>query len=98
MTDTELEICRKAIDHWGKDAQERLFYEEVGELMQAISKMHRKLCGDMENEFDHIAEEIADVEICLAQLKLMYGLDDKVAFFRAAKIRRVEQRMNVGGN
>lgn len=51
-------ICKKAVNVFGKDVQEMMFIEECGELLQAISKKRR---GFKSN----IAEEIADVEIML---------------------------------
>jgi hypothetical protein len=46
-----------------------------------------------------IAEEIADVEICITQLKLMYDpTGDKVAVFKDFKIARLKQFFLEGGH
>ena len=71
-------ICKIA-DHYGYDAQSRQLIEEMAELTQAINKYWRKdlKCGERDifhtlkgsPTEDAIIEEIADVEICLSQLK-----------------------------
>lgn len=44
---------------------------------------------------DNIIEEIADVEIMLAQLKLIYKLNkNEVCLKKAEKITRLEERLN----
>lgn len=74
-------------DTYGYDAQSRQLIEEMAELTQAINKFWRKQleCGKREflgSEMGSKAgadliEEIADVEICLEQVKylLFCGLD-----------------------
>ena len=61
---TEYEILTAAIEKYGEKAQEEVAIEEMSELIQAICHKHR---GREHN----IAEEIADVEIMLRQLKLI---------------------------
>ena len=63
MTDNE--IFAEAVATFGKKEQKIVAMEECSELIQAIS---HELRGREHN----IPEEIADVEICLEQLKLMY--------------------------
>ena len=63
MNDRGSNICKKAVNTFGSDVQEMMFIEEVGELVQALSKKRRGFEGA------NIAEEIADVEIMLEQLK-----------------------------
>ena len=60
----EQDILLAAIQTFGEQAQERQTIEELSELVQAICHKHR---GRTHN----IAEEIADVEIMLAQLKII---------------------------
>lgn len=74
MSDEELQtIWRQSIDHYGKRMQSIVCMEECAELIQAISKKLR----DPTSPNDHLSEEMADVIICLHQLKLMYGITDK---------------------
>lgn len=42
----------------------------------------------------HIAEEIADVEIMLEQLKLMFNIRDEVTQQRTAKLQRLDNRIS----
>lgn len=58
-----IELLKEAILYYGAEHQERMCIEECAELIQAINKKHR---GKEHN----IPEEIADVEITIAQLKL----------------------------
>ena len=86
MSDEELQtIWRQSIDHYGKQLQ-----SIGGELIQAISKKLR----DPTSPNDHLAEEMADVIICLNLLKLMYGITDKEIHNRVvAKTLRLSKRM-----
>ena len=56
--------------------------EECAELIQAISK-------DIREEEHNIEEEIADVEIMLTQLKLMYNYSE-VQRIRNEKLKRLK--------
>ena len=79
----------RAIEAWGEDSQMKMLLEEMSELQKEICKSWRGA-----NNVDHIAEEIADVEIMLEQLKLMTGSVDKVKTFREQKLRRLEKRLD----
>lgn len=79
MTTSDSVICRKAVETFGADLQQMVAIEEIGELLQAISKIARWECSQSEDleilleYIDNLAEEIADVEIMLEQLKQCYG-------------------------
>ncbi len=75
-------ICRKAVKVFGKDVQEMMFIEECGELFQALSKKRR---GFESN----IAEEIADVEIMLEQLKHIHKCHGEVEHWKDKKLMRL---------
>ena len=60
--------------------------EECSELIQAISHKHR---GREHN----ISEEIADVEICIAQLKLINECADEVERIKGIKLERLYDRI-----
>lgn len=83
---TEFEILTTAIRTFGEKEQECQAIEECAELIQAINHKHR---GREHN----IAEEIADVEIMLEQLKIINDCADAVQEFRKAKIDRLYQRV-----
>lgn len=74
---TENEIFNAAIRVFGGSAQ-----EECSELIQAITHKHR---GREHN----IAEEIADVEIMLEQLKIINNCASEVEKIRKAKVERL---------
>lgn len=91
MSDEELQtIWRQSIDHYGRQLQSIVCMEECGELIQAIIKKLRK---DTSSN-DVLSEEMADVIICLHQLKMMYGITDKEIHNRVvAKTLRLSKRM-----
>ena len=73
--------------------------EEAGELIQALCKYQRilnadKTCNtDMVHAEYMIAEEIADIEICLKQIKYLLGNTEAVERIKAQRVDRTEQRM-----
>jgi len=87
------EIYKKAIEKWGADFQILMLFEEVGELMQAISKIYRSK-DKGEYDFATLAEEIADVEIMLEQLKIIFGVEEGVKKIRKIKLKRLEEMLN----
>lgn len=74
---------QKIADHYGKNNQILKSIEEMAELQQALLKGEPK----------HIAEEIADVEIMLEQLKYLMKNEELVIIFRDMKIGRQITRM-----
>ena len=80
--DEEILICNKAINTFGQAMQKVVAMEEMAELTQAISKSIR-------DKKHNVEEEIADVEIMLTQLKIMYDMG-KVEEFREAKLKRLK--------
>lgn len=79
ITSSDSVICRKAVQTFGVDIQQIVAMEELGGLIQAISKIAGWECSQSEDleilleYIDNLAEEIADVEIMLEQLKQCYG-------------------------
>ena len=75
---------KKFIDFYGSENQEKKAIEELNELIEAIK----------EKDKIHIAEEIADVEIMLKQLKIIYDIQQGVIEeIKLYKIDRQNQRM-----
>ena len=93
---------RYIADHYGYEAQSRLLIEEMAELTQAINKMWRidatnceKLNNDRVEAYKHIIEEVADVEICLEQVKWLLNIDESVLDeWKVMKIERSIDRMS----
>ena len=71
--------------------------EELAELIQALCKYKRVQSGDKTVRATHIRyniiEEIADVEICLEQLKHLLDINNVVEEIKKNKIIRTEQRI-----
>ena len=63
--------CDNIIHHYGIDKQSLKACEEMGELIQVISKLR---CNYSKNEVEHLKEEIADVMVVLEQIKIWYGI------------------------
>ena len=68
------------INHYGVLPQLKYFQSEVFELNEAIIKYEYELDGDNYSSFtdelkEHIAEEIADIEVMLLQFKEYYHID-----------------------
>lgn len=64
-------IISKSIEYYGEEIQSTVCMEECVELIQAISKMKRGIDAK-----DNLAEEIADVLICIEMLKQLYNVLD----------------------
>lgn len=71
--DKQHAVWCESIEKYGKETQSIVCMEECGELIQAISKRLRGKPGAIDN----LAEEMADVTICLYLLQEMYGITDK---------------------
>lgn len=84
----EQEIYKAALDAFGVPNQVDMLIEEMAELTQALLKWRRGRMGAMQN----VHEEVADVEIVLAQIKI--GLDPKkIAIYKERKLERLEERI-----
>ena len=73
------------ISAYGYDAQAMIHMEECAELIQAASKMRRRthrIGGSIDpyrtdeeaKAYENLVEEMADVCICLEQMRSMYGI------------------------
>lgn len=87
------EILKQAIVKYGKDAQVKMAIEEMSELTQALCKDFRGK-GNAEN----IAEEIADVEIMIQQLKIIFNNRNDVNRFYELKIKRLKNNLRRSKN
>lgn len=84
----EKEIYRKALKKWGYPIQTVMVFEEMAELQKELSKSLRGNPVTM-----NIAEEIADVEIMLGQMKELYEIEDLVAKNKLYKLKRLEEKL-----
>jgi NTP pyrophosphatase (non-canonical NTP hydrolase) len=91
VTETK-RIFRQSLEKYGKEAQSRQAMEECAELVQAINKCLRY--PNKDDCKDNLVEEIADVEIMLYQLKVMFNIDDDQVFaFKVEKAKREQERL-----
>ena len=84
----EFAVLGDAISTFGAQAQEAMLLEEMSELQKEICK-----CWRGRDNVAEIAEEIADVEIMLDQVKMIFCCAGRVRAIRASKIRRLEERI-----
>lgn len=83
-------VWRESIEKYGKETQSIVCMEECSELIQAVSKRLR----GKPDATDNLAEEMADVTICLYLLKEMYGItDERLDEWIARKTARQCERM-----
>ena len=87
---TNHEVWDKTIELNGVAIQSVVCMEECSELIKAISK---RLRGELDIE-NNLAEEMADVTICLKLLQIMYDItDDELDEWVERKTMRQKQRM-----
>lgn len=86
------DIYRRALKTFGTDLQTLVAIEEMSELQKELCKNRR----GKENQ-THIAEEIADVQIMLEQMMILYDCTEIVKKFRLYKLSRLEARISESG-
>lgn len=88
--DKQQAVWRESIEKYGKTMQSIVCMEECSELIQAVSKRLR----GKPDATDNLAEEMADVTICLYLLKEMYDItDEQLNEWIARKTARQSKRM-----
>ena len=87
-TKANKELYQQACDKWGRYEQLIVAIEELSELIKEICKDIRDM-GDV----DHLAEEVADVEIMCEQLRFIYDFGDKVDGWKEYKLNRLKERL-----
>lgn len=88
MIEVNSYVVKRAIEHYGKDVQSTVCMEECAELIQAISKEKRG-----KSDKSHLAEEMADVIICIEMLKEIYSIsDDMISEWIQIKEARIIER------
>lgn len=86
-------VYEHAIDHFGIKHQLLMVIEGMIELAKEICKSFRD-----HNNTEEIAEKVADVIIALEQLRLIFGLNDRVCEIMDEKVRRLaEDRLKLKG-
>ena len=72
---SEIEAMQKALDQWGLEAQIGQAIEECAELIVALQKYVNRT-PQMDGT-ERILDEIADVEMMLAQIRLALNINDE---------------------
>lgn len=99
MTVYDKEVLVAAIEQWGNDKQTDQLIEEMGELIQEI--IHCRRAGTAYKS-PNLIEEIADVSICLEQLKIIVDsnflegyFDEHLQAFVDRKLARLQSRIDM---
>ena len=94
---TDYEICKRAVGHYGKNHQVLKMIEEMSELTKALLK---HLDDELEQDYtkqilqDAVDEEMADVEIMLDQMKIIFDNRIRVGNQKVKKLDRLCWRMD----
>ena len=81
----ETEVLQRALDTYGSSLQIAMVFEEMCKYLRG------------RGSFEHIAEEIADVEIMLEQMKMLFCCTDDVRNERRRKVVRLKGRLDEHG-
>lgn len=87
----ETEVLQRALDTYGSTPQIAMVFEEMSELQKELCKYLRGKCSPAS-----IAEEIADVEIMIEQMKMLFCCTDDVRNERRRKVERLKERLDNG--
>lgn len=81
------EVLEQAIRCYGEAAQTDVCVEECSELIKALMKYRRKPCETTRTD---IIEELADVQIVVEQMRMLYGATQEA---EDKKLARLEKRL-----
>ena len=86
--DEYTDLLNRALEKWGFGTQVLIWIEELSELIQRIAKRDRKINPSFD---DQIADEIADVDICLDQMKILFPEYQAIKIQKVERLRRLVQ-------
>ena len=90
FTENEVKIMQAALNQWGLNAQVGQTVEECAELIVALQKFINRT--PQPGMIENILDEISDVEMMLAQMRLILCIDDDTLRKRIEhKFERVNQ-------
>lgn len=87
-------VYHEALKKWGANSQIGVAIEELAELIKALCKYPREVNGC---SIESIAEEIADVEIMIEQLKIVFSnieygqFPQLIEIYKKEKLTRLEK-------
>lgn len=91
MTEEERKIFLDALRVFGSQNQITVALEEMSEFQKEFCKYMR---NDTSFSYANIAEEMADVEIMLDQMKILFQRDSAVKEQRQYKVKRLRERID----
>ena len=80
------EVLMKALEKWGIETQVLIWIEEMSELIKVLAKRNRLINPSYDSQ---IEEELADVDICLDQMKLLYPSYEEYKNQKMARLKRL---------
>ena len=92
LTDDHTETYKKAVEKFGEVHQMIKSFEEISELNLAIARIMNDFTTDKitDQHFDNLCEEIADVEIMIEQLKIIFDCHAIIETVKKQKIERLK--------
>lgn len=91
MSEEEKAVLLQAIETNGEVYQMDVAIEELSELQKEICKIKRGKGSTL-----HLAEEMADVEVILEELKMIFCNADMVEVLKGTKIERLKNDLKCG--
>jgi len=85
----EKELYKRAVKYWGPGLQIEMMIEEASELIHALQKYKRHKDEDTTM---HVCEEIADTQIMINQMALIFSKED-IKIWRYQKLRRLTEHI-----
>lgn len=93
MNNEQLKVLDESLMKSGIEEILLICVEEPSELIKAITKAERY--PGQTTKIDNIAEEIADVLICIEYLKVIYDIDqEEIENWINKKIKRIKERVD----
>lgn len=95
MTQEQMRNLNTIVETYGNDAQEDMAIEECSELIKAILKFRRSNAKDSDLR-DAVIDEIADVQIMLTQLGIIFNcveeVNERIDFKIDRQMGRIKER------
>ena len=95
MTQEQMRSLNTIVETYGNDAQEDMAIEECSELVKAILKFRRSNAKDSDLR-DAVIDEIADVQIMLTQLGIIFNcveeVNERIDFKIDRQMGRIKER------
>ena len=95
MTADQNDVLKQAIEIFGITQQMDMAMEECAELIVALNKIKRSTIIDQNKAVDDMLSEVADVEIMIEQIKIMFSGYEAVESAKKEKLARLAHRVKV---